>query len=78
MKIEKITNPYCSRNFEHGATIETESGRHLGATCNAREAEKIIKEYFITEFFPEPVWVFFGGDLEQSGTWGYIFRVVTK
>lgn len=75
MKLEKITNLDCFRDFSHGAKIRTESGRSLGTTCDPKEAENIIRTYFLTEFFPEPVLVFFGGDLEQSGTWGYTFRV---
>jgi len=75
MKIEKITNPGCSCNFSHGAVIKTESGRSLGATCDPGEAEKIIKSYFQTEFFPEPVHVYFGGEIGQDGTWGYTFSI---
>ena len=40
-----------------------------------REAEEIIRRYFKSEFFPEPVHVFFGGEIGQSGTWGYTFRL---
>ena len=69
MKIEKITNLGCFRDFSHGATIRTNSGRSLGATCDHVEAERIIKTYFKTEFFPEPVHVFF------DETWGYTFRL---
>ena len=54
MKIEKTTNLDCLR-----AVIKTESGRSLGATCDPGEAERIIRTYFQTEFFPEPVHVFF-------------------
>lgn len=75
MKIEKITNLGCSRDFSHGATIRTNSGRSLGATCDPKEAEEIIRRYFQTEFFPEEVHVFFGGEIGQSGTWGYTFRI---
>lgn len=75
MKIEKLKNPDCFCDFAQGATIKTESGRSLGATCNPEEAEKIIKTYFKSELFPESVLVFFGGDIEQSGTWGYTFRL---
>ena len=67
MEIRKITNPGCFCDFSHGATIKTESGRSLGATCDSREAENIIRNYFMTEFFPEPVHVFF------DGIWGYTF-----
>lgn len=75
MQIEKITNPGCSCAFAHGAVIKTESGRSLGATCDPGEAENIIRNYFMTEFFPEPVHVYFGGEIGQSGTWGYTFRI---
>ena len=61
MKIEKITNPGCSCDFSHGVVIKTESGRFLGATCDPGEAERIIRTYFETEFFPERVHVFFDG-----------------
>ena len=70
MKIEKITNLCCFRDFSDGAVIKTESGRSLGATCDPGEAEYIIKTYFETEIFPETVYVFFGG------TWGYTFRFI--
>ena len=59
----------CFCDFSHGATIRTESGRSLGATCDPKEAEKIIRKYLKSEFFPEPVCVFF------DGTWGYTFRL---
>ena len=75
MKIEKITNLDCFCNFAHGAVIKTESGHSLGATCDPKEAEKIIRRYFQTEIFPEAVSVFFGGEIGQSGTWGYTFRL---
>lgn len=75
MKVEKITNFDCFRDFSHGATIKTESGRFLGATCSPEEAESIIKTYFQTEFSPETVYVFFGCEIGQSGTWGYTFRL---
>ena len=75
MKIEKTTNLGCFRDFSHGAVIKTESGRSLGATCDPREAECIIKTYFKTEFIPEPVHVFFGGEIGQDGIWGYTFRI---
>ena len=78
MRLEKITNLDCFRNFAHGAKIKTESGHYLGATSSPEEAEKIIKTYFLTEFFPEPVLVFFGGGIDEIGTWGYTFRIVTK
>ena len=74
MKVEKITNFDCFRDFSHGAIIKTKSGRSLGATCSPEEAENIIRAYFQTEFFPEAVYVFFGGEIGQSGTWGYAFR----
>ena len=69
MKIEKITNLGCFCDFSHGAVIKTNSGRSLGATCDPKEAEKIIRKYLKAEFFPEPVHVFF------DGTWGYTFRI---
>ena len=69
MKIEKITNLGCFCDFSQGAVIKTESGRSLGATCDPREAENIIRTYLQTEFFPEPVHVFF------DGIWGYTFRL---
>ena len=69
MKIEKITNLGCSRDYTLGATIRTNSGRSLGATCDPREAEEIIRRYFKSEFFPESVHVIF------DGTWGYTFRI---
>ena len=75
MKIERITNLDCFRDFSHGAVIKTESGRSLGATCNPEEAERIIREYFMTELFPQPVHVYFGGEIGQCGTWGYTFRI---
>ena len=75
MKIEKITNLGCFCDFACGATIRTNSGRSLGATCDPREAERIIKTYFKTEFFPEPVHVYFGGEIGQDGTWGYTFQL---
>lgn len=75
MKIEKTTNLDCFRDFSHGAKIRTASGRSLGATCDPGEAENIIRTYFLTEIFPEPVHVYFGGDLEQIGTWGYTFQL---
>jgi hypothetical protein len=74
MKIEKITNLGCFCDFSHGATIKTESGRSLGATCDPGEAERIIRKYFQAEFFPEPVRVFFGGEIGQNGIWGYTFK----
>jgi hypothetical protein len=77
MKIEKITNLGCFCDFSHGAVIKTESGRSLGATCDPREAENIIRNYFMTEFSPEPVHVYFSGEIGQSGTWGYTFRART-
>jgi hypothetical protein len=75
LKIEKTTNLDCFRDFSHGAVIKTESGRSLGATCDPREAENIIRNYFMTEFFPEQVHVYFGGEIGQSGTWGYTFSL---
>ena len=75
MKIEKITNLGCFCDFSHGATIKTESGRSLGATCDPGEAENIIRTYFETEFFPETVQVFFGGEIGQNGICGYTFSL---
>ena len=63
MRIERITNLGCSCNFAHGAVIKTANGRFLGATCDPKEAENIIRTYFQTEFFPLPVHVYFGGKL---------------
>src|SRR5690606_3125679 len=71
MKIEKITNPDCLCDFAHGAVIKTKSGRFLGATCDPEEAENIIKAYFQTEFFPEPVHVLF------DGIWGYTYSLIS-
>ncbi len=70
--MKKTTNPGCSGNFSHGAIIKTESGRSLGATCDPEEAENIIRAYFQTEIFPEPVHVYF------DGTWGYTFSLTGK
>ena len=78
MRIEKTTNLGCFRDFSHGAVIKTESGRSLGTTCDPREAENIIRTYFMNEFFPEPVHVYFGGEIGQSGTWGFTFRINNK
>ena len=75
MKIEKITNLGCFRDFTHGAVIKTERGRSLGATCDPGEAENIIRTYVQTEFSPEPVIVFFGGEIGQDGVWGYTFSL---
>ena len=75
MKIEKTTNLDCFCDFSDGAVIKTESGRRLGATCDPGEAENIIRTYFQTEFFPQPVHVFFGGEIGQDGVWGYTFSV---
>lgn len=75
MKIEKIKNLNCFCDFSHGITIRTENGRSLGATCDSREAEKIIRTYFKTESFPEPVHIFFGGEAGQNGIWGYTFKL---
>ena len=75
MKIKKITNLGCFCDFSHGAVIKTKSGRSLGATCDPGEAENIIRNYFMNEFFPEPVIVYFGGEIGQDGVWGYTFSV---
>lgn len=69
MKIEKITNLGCFCDFSHGAVIKTESGSYLGATCDPKEAEGIIRTYFETEIFPERVHVFF------DGIWGSTFSL---
>jgi hypothetical protein len=76
MIIEKTKYLDCFCDFSYGATIVTKSGRRLGATCDPREAENIIRTYFQTEFFPEPVHVFFGGEIGRDGTLGYTFSVV--
>jgi len=78
MKIEKITNFGCFCDFSQGAVIKTKSGRFLGATCDPGKAEYIIREYFQTAFFPEPVNVFFGGEIGQNGTWGYTFSLAER
>lgn len=78
MILEKITNLNCSCDFSYGATIKTESGRYLGATCDHKEAENIIRSYFKTEFFPEPVYIYFDGEIGQCGTWGYMFRLAKR
>lgn len=75
MKIEKITNLGCLCDFACGATIRTNSGRFLGATCDPGEAKNIIRNYFMNEFFPEPVHVCFGGEIGENGVWGYTFRL---
>jgi len=69
MKIVMTQYIDCFCAFAHGATIRSESGRSLGATCDPKEAENIIKAYFDTEFFPETVYVYFDGLL------GYTFSV---
>ena len=69
LKVKKVTNLGCYGNFSHGAVIRIENGRSLGVTCDPMEAENIIKAYFQTEFFPEPVHVFF------DGAWGYTFSL---
>jgi hypothetical protein len=78
MRIERTTNLGCSCDFSDGAKIKTESGRSLGTTCDPGEAEKIIKEYLKSEFFPEPVHVYFGGEIGQDGVWGYTFSVIAE
>jgi len=75
MKLEKTTYLNCFCDFSHGAKIKTESGRRLGATCDPKEAENIIRNYFMTEFFPEPVHVYFGGEIGQDGILGYTFSI---
>jgi hypothetical protein len=77
MKIIMTEYLNCSYNFAfaQGATIRTKSGRSLGATCDPKEAENIIKAYFETEFFPETVYVYFGGEIGQDGSLGYTFSV---
>ncbi len=78
MKIVMTQYIDCFCSFSHGAKIRTESGRSLGATCDPREAENIIRNYFTNEFFPEPVHVYFGGEIGQSGVWGYTFRLAER
>ena len=78
MKIVMTQYLDCSCDFSHGAKIKTESGRRLGVTCDPREAENIIREYFQTEFFPETVYVYFGGEIGQDGLLGYTFSIATK
>ncbi len=75
MKIVMTQYIDCFCDFSHGAKIKTESGRSLGATCDPREAENIIKSYFETEFFPETVYVYFGGEIGQDGLLGYTFSI---
>ncbi len=77
MKIVMTQYLDCSSNFAfaQGAKIRTESGRSLGVTCNPKEAEDIIRTYFQTEFFPETVYVYFGGEIGQDGSLGYTFSV---
>ena len=75
LKIEKTTNLDCFRDFSHGAVIKTDSGRSLGATCDSKEAESIIRNYFMNELFPEPVHVYFGGEIGQNGLLGYTFSL---
>ncbi len=75
MMLEKTTYLDCFRDFSSGAKIKTESGRSLGATCDPGEAENIIRTYFQTEFIPETVHVFFGGEIGENGVWGYTFRL---
>ena len=75
MKLEKTTYLNCFCDFSHGAVIKTESGCRLGTTCDSREAENIIRNYFMTEFFPEPVHVYFGGEIGQDGILGYTFSI---
>ena len=75
MKIVMTQYLDCFCDFSHGATIRTNSGRFLGATCDPKEAEKIIMEYFQTEFFPETVYVYFGGEIGQDGLLGYTFSI---
>jgi len=75
MKIVMTQYIDCFCDFSHGAKIRTDSGRSLGATCDPGEAENIIRTYFQTEFFPEPVHVYFGGEIGQDGTWGYTFQL---
>ena len=78
MKIEKIKNLNCFCDFTHGAVIKTASGRFLGATYDHGNAENIIRTYFETEIFPEPVQVFFGGEIGENGMWGYTFRLAEE
>ena len=76
MTLEKTTYLDCSRDFSRGAVIKTESGHFLGATCDPKEAENIIRKFFLNdfiEFFPEAVHVYFDG---ENGKLGYTFRVM--
>jgi len=75
MKIVMTQYIDCFCDFSHGAVIKTESGRSLGATCDPMEAEKIIRNYFMNEFFPEPVHVYFGGGIGQDGVLGHTFSL---
>ena len=75
MKIVMTQYIDCFCDFSHGAKIRTDSGRSLGATCDPVEAENIIRNYFMNEFFPEPVHVYFGGEIGQDGVWGYTFSL---
>jgi len=75
MKIVMTEYIDCSCNFADGAEIRTESGRSLGATCDPKEAENIIRNYFANEFFPETVYVYFGGEIGQDGLLGYTFSI---
>ena len=76
MKIVMTQYIDCFCNFSHGAKIRTESGRLLGATCDPQKAENIIRNYFANEFFPETVYVYFGGEIGQDGKLGYTFHVM--
>ena len=78
MKIVMTQYLDCFCDFSHGAKIRTNSGRSLGATCDPGEAEYIIKTYFQTEFIPEPVHVYFGGEIGQDGVWGYTFSIIAE
>ena len=75
MKIVMTQYIECFCNFSHGAKIRTDGGRSLGATCDPKEAENIIRNYFANEFFPETVCVYFGGEIGQDGLLGYTFRI---
>jgi hypothetical protein len=72
-QVEKTTYLNCFCDFSHGAKIRTESGRFLGATCFPGEAENIIRTYFQETEFPEPVHVYFGGEIGRDGVLGYTF-----
>ena len=64
-----IVNYYGSRSQ---ARAERRDGNEENATSRT---ENIIKAYFETEFFPETVYVYFGGEIGQDGLLGYTFNI---